>query len=238
MTITSRYDQVASHDGDHFDAYCAIPASGSGPGIVLFQEIFGINDNMRGLADRLAEAGYVAVVPDMFWRLERRFERKDESGLADAFALMQRFNPETGLADVNATHAHVLKMNECTGKVGAVGFCFGGAMAYAFGASSRVDGKPADAVVSYYGSAVNSMLGMMPGLTCPTMFHYGNTDAFIPPADIDQVEQAVAGMSNVTFHRYDAGHAFSNWDAPSMYNKDAADVAWGRTMEFFATHLR
>jgi carboxymethylenebutenolidase len=111
-------------------------------------------------------------------------------------------------------------------------------MSYALGASSRVDGKAADAVVSYYGSAVNSMLGMLPGLTSPTMFHYGNTDAFIPPAAIDEVEQAVAGMPNVTFHRYDAGHAFSNWDAPSMYNKDAADVAWGRTMDFFATHLR
>ncbi len=238
MPITTRYEQVASHDGDSFDLFCAIPEAGRGPVIVLFQEIFGINDNMRGLAERVAEAGYVGIVPDMFWRIERRFERKDESGLGDAFAVVQKFDADKGIADLNSVHAHALGMAESTGKVGGVGFCFGGGMAFAFGASSRVDGRSPDAVVSYYGSAVNQMLPMLPGLSCPTMFHYGNTDAFIPPDAIDEVEQAVEGMNNVAFYRYEAGHAFSNWDAPSMYRKDAADLAWSRTMAFFAEHLR
>ena len=237
MPITTRYEQVASHDGDSFDLYCAIPEAGRGPVIVLFQEIFGINDNMRGLAERVAEAGYVGIVPDMFWRIERRFERKDESGLGDAFAVVQKFDADKGIADLNSVHAHALGMAESTGKVGGVGFCFGGGMAFAFGASSRVDGRSPDAVVPYYGSAVNQMLPMLPGLSCPTMFHYGNTDAFIPPAATDEVEQAVEGMNNVAFYRYEAGHAFSNWDAPSMYQKDAADLAWVRTMAFFAEHL-
>lgn len=237
MPITTRYEQVASHDGDSFDVFCAIPESGSGPVIVLFQEIFGINDNMRGLAVKVAEAGYVGVVPDMFWRIERRFERKDESGIGDAFAIVQQFDGEKGIADLNSLHAHVLAMAESTGKVGGAGFCFGGGMAFAFGATSRVDGRSPDAVVPYYGSAVNSMLGMLPGLTCPTMFHYGNDDPFIPEPAIAEVEQAVAGMANVTFHRYAAGHAFSNWDAPSMYQQEAAELAWSRTMAFFAEHL-
>jgi carboxymethylenebutenolidase len=237
MPVTTRYESVASHDGDTFDIFCAIPETGSGPVIVLFQEIFGINDNMRGLAERVAEAGYVGVVPDMFWRVERRFERKDESGIGDAFAVVGRFDAEKGIADLQSVHAHVLAMTESTGKVGGVGFCFGGGMAFAFGASSRVNGGAPDAVVPYYGSAVNQMLGMLPGLTCPTMFHYGNTDAFIPESAIAEVEQAVQAMHNVAFYRYDAGHAFSNWDAPSMYQKDAADLAWSRTMTFFDQHL-
>lgn len=164
MAITTRYEQVDSHDGDRFDLYCAIPAAGHGPVIVLFQEIFGINDNMRGPAERVAEAGYVGIVPDMFWRIERHFERKDEGGLADAFAVVQRFDAEKGIADLNAVHAHALAMSESTGKIGGVGFCFGGGMAFAFGASSRVDGRAPDAVVPYYGSAVNEMLTMLPGL--------------------------------------------------------------------------
>jgi carboxymethylenebutenolidase len=238
VPITTRYEPVASHDGDTFDIFCAIPEAGHGPLIVLFQEIFGINDNMRGLAERVAASGYVGVVPDMFWRIERRFERKDETGIGDAFAVVQQFNAELGIADLQSVHAHVLAMAECSGKVGGVGFCFGGGMAFAFGATSRVDGRSPDAVVPYYGSAVNQMLGMLPGLTCPTMFHYGNTDAYIPESSIAEVETAVADMANVEFHRYDAGHAFSNWDAPSMYQRDAAELAWSRTMTFFDSHLR
>ncbi len=103
---------------------------------------------------------------------------------------------------------------------------------------SRVDGRGPDAAVPYYGSPVNDLLGSVGDLDCPTMFHYGNNDPFIPEAQIAEVEQAVAGRPDVTFHRYDAGHAFSNWDAPSMYQKEAAELAWSRTLTFFAEHLR
>jgi carboxymethylenebutenolidase len=237
MSITTRYETITAGDGGSFEAYCAVPDSGSGPGMLLFQEIFGINDNMRGLADRLAEAGYVALVPDMFWRIEPRFERKDESGFGDAIAMVQKFDFTTGVADIQATHAHLLGMEECTGKVGAMGFCLGGGLAFAAATMSRVDGRGPDAAVPYYGSPVNDMLDQAGNLDCPTMFHYGNNDPFIPEDKIADVEAAVAGRSNVVFHRYDAGHAFSNWDAPSMYDKAAADLAWSRTMDFLNTNL-
>lgn len=236
MTIESRYEPVAV-DGDHFDAYVAVPEAGRGPAILLFQEIFGINDNIRGLCDRLAAAGYLTVAPDMFWRLERRFERRDESGMADAFALMQRFDFETAVTDIQATHAHVAAMTECTGRVGAVGFCLGGGLAFAAATSSRVDGRGLDAAVCYYGSAINSMLDRVGHLECPTLFHYGTRDDFIPPEAVDEVERAVAGRPGVEFHRYDAGHAFSNWDAPSFYDRAAADTAWPRTLDFLGRHL-
>jgi carboxymethylenebutenolidase len=231
---TTRWETIPATDGSgSFEAYCAIPDSGSGPGVLLFQEIFGVNDNIRGLCERLAGEGYVVLAPDVFWRIEPRFERKDESGIGDAFAIVQKLDLPKAIEDIKATHAHLKAMRECTGKVGATGFCLGGGLAYLAATQSKVD-----AAIPYYGSAINDLLGQVDDLECPTMFHYGNNDAFIPPEKIDEVENAVAGKSNVTFHRYEAGHAFSNWDAPSMYDEKAAGEAWARTLAFFDEHLR
>ena len=221
----------------NFDAFCAVPESGSGPGILLFQEIFGVNDNIRQVAEQLAEAGYTTLAPDMFWRIERRFERQDESGMADAFAMVQQFDFVEAVEDIVASHAHLLGMPECTGRIGAVGFCLGGGLAFAAATLSRVDGRGIDAAVCYYGSAINDMIEQVSTLDCPTAFHYGSNDPFIPTEDINAVERAVSGRPDIEFFRYEAGHAFSNWDAPSMYNKAAADVAWSRTLDFFARHL-
>ena len=232
MTITTRYETITATDGGTFEAYCAVPESGSGPGMLLFQEIFGINDNIRGLCDKLAGEGYVTLAPDMFWRIEPRFERKDESGFADAIAMVQKLDFATAIDDIKAAHAHLKAMPECTGKVGATGFCLGGALAFAAATQSKVD-----ASVPYYGSAINDMLDQVGELECPTMFHYGNNDPFIPEEKIAEVEAAVAGKPNVVFHRYDAGHAFSNWDAPSMYDETSAELAWSRTLEFLREHL-
>ncbi len=205
---------------------------------MLFQEIFGINDNMRGLADRLAAQGFVVLVPDMFWRIQPRFERKDESGFGDAIAMAQQFDLDLGAQDIQASHEHLLQLAECTGKVGAMGFCLGGGLAYLAATRSRVDGRGPDAAVPYYGSIINDLLGEVDRLECPVLFHYGDNDPFIPAEKIDQVERAVAAKPHVAFHRYAAGHAFSNWDAPSMYDAAAADEAWARTLGFLETHLR
>jgi carboxymethylenebutenolidase len=230
---TNGYEQISAADGGTFEAYCARPEAGRGPGILVFQEIFGINDNIRDLCDRLAAEGYVALAPDMFWRIEPRFERKDESGIGDAFAIVSKYDAEQGVEDIAAAHAHLRAMPECSGKVGAVGFCLGGGLAFAALALTGVD-----AAVSYYGSAVNSMLEHADKVTNPLMFHYGVNDAFIPVENIDEVEAAFAGRDHVAFHRYEAGHAFSNNDAPSMYDEQAASVAWDRTLEFFDRTLR
>lgn len=235
---SSGYETITAHDGGAFEAYCATPEGGSGPGVLLFQEIFGINDNMRGLADRLAGEGYVVLVPDMFWRLEPRFERKDESGMADAFAMVQRFDFQQGIADITATHAHLLAMEGCSGKVGAAGFCLGGTLALAAAIHSRVDGRGVDAAVSYYGSGNNDLLPGIDQVQCPVLFHYGDHDPFIPEEKIAEVEAAAADRPLLTVLRYDAGHAFSNWDAPSMYQAEAAELAWSRTLDFLAGHLR
>ncbi|HLI25017.1 MAG TPA: dienelactone hydrolase family protein [Acidimicrobiales bacterium] len=237
MAPATRYEPIGV-DGDSFDAYCAVPESGRGPGLLMFQEIFGINDNMRGLAERTAGAGYLTLVPDMFWRIERRFERRGEEAMQDAFAMVQRFDWDNAPSDIGAAHRHLLGMPECTGKVGAIGFCFGGSLAFLAATRSRVNGKGPDAAVCYYGSAINDMLSLADHLDCPTLFHYGNEDPYLPADKIAQVESAVGQRPNVEIYRYDgAGHAFSNWDSPSMYNQAAAELAWSRTLEFLDRHL-
>jgi carboxymethylenebutenolidase len=239
MAITTGYERVSAGSDGAFDAFCARPEGGQAPGILVFQEIFGINDNMRELAGRLAVAGYVAIVPDLFWRLEPRFERKDESGFVDALGMVQRYDMAWAAPDITATHAHLAGMEACTGKVGAVGFCFGGTMAFLAAALSEVEGQRIDAAVSYFGSGTNDHLGLLDEVTCPLLFHYGQDDPFIPEEKLVEVEQAAAGRANVEVLRYaGAGHAFSNEDAPSMYDAEAAQLAWSRTLDHFAQHLR
>ena len=233
---TSRIEQVPSKDGRTFAAHCAVPKT-PGPGILLFQEIFGINDNMRGLADRLAREGYVVLVPDMFWRIEPGFERKDESSMEECMAMVGKLDWDAVPDDISAAHQHLLSLPECSGSVGAVGFCLGGTLTFLAAAKSRVDGAGIDAAVSYYGSGNNGLLPMLDDVECPVLFHYGDRDPFIPTGDIDAVEQAIAGRPGMRIERYDAGHAFSNWDAPSMYDEAAAEAAWMTTQQFLAEHL-
>ena len=234
---TARTETVTTLDGRTFTAHCAVPDQ-PGPGILLFQEIFGVNDNMRGLANRLAREGYVVLVPDVFWRIEPGFERNDESALQECMAMVGQLDWATVPDDISAAHAHLLSLPECTGTVGAVGFCLGGTLAFLAAAKSRVDGKGIDAAVSYYGSGNNGLLPMLDEVGCPVLFHYGDRDPYIPTESIDEVERAIAGRPGMRLERYDAGHAFSNWDAPSMYDESAAELAWTTTTGFLAEHLR
>jgi carboxymethylenebutenolidase len=236
--VSTHYEKVTAADGGVFDAFCAVPDAPDAPGVLIFQEIFGINDNIRGLAEKLAAAGYLVLAPDVFWRIEPRFERKDESGLADGMHRVQQLDFGLAGSDITATLAHLRAMPQSNGKVGGVGFCLGGTLAYLFASTARVDGRGPDAVVSYYGSGIHDMLGMAGQIECPILFHYGDADPYIPAEQIAAVEGAFAGDDGATFHHYDAGHAFSNWDAPSMHNAEAADLAWSRTIAFLGEHLR
>jgi len=235
MAPTTRTETVTAHDGGTFDAHVAVPSSGSGPGILLLQEIFGVNDYLRAVADRLADLGYVSLAPDLFWRIERNVDLPhDEGSMQKGFSLIQQFDIDTGLRDCDAALTHLRGLPEVSGKVGVLGFCMGGRLAYHVAARSEPD-----AAVSYYGSGIADFLDESEQISCPIIFHFGSEDPFIPNEQVDRIADRLADRDNVELHiQQGAGHAFDNHLAPMFHNAEAAAAAWNLTTKFLDRELR
>lgn len=217
-----------------FSGYLAKPKSGSGPGVVVIQEIFGVNAVMRGIADDLAAKGYVALAPDLFWRIEPNVQITDktEAEWKRAFDFYQKFNVDAGVKDIQATIAHLRKTQGVSGKVGSVGYCLGGLLAYL--TAARTD---ADASVSFYGVGIEGKLAEAGHIKKPALLHIAAKDQFVPPAAQAQIVDGLKGKPGVTVHVYPGvDHAFARIGG-QHYDKAAADLANGRTADFFATHL-
>lgn len=229
---------ISSPDGS-FSGYLATPSGGSGPGVVVIQEIFGVNQVMRGIADWLAGEGYVALCPDLFWRIEPGIQITDqtEAEWQKAFELFGKFDVDAGVTDITATVAHLRGLDACSGpggakKVGAVGYCLGGQLAYL--TAARTD---ADASVGYYGVNIQNLLGEAANIKRPLMLHIANKDEFVPPEAQDQMITGLADNTNVTIHQYaEQDHAFARVGG-QHYDKQAADLANSRTLEFFKANL-
>jgi carboxymethylenebutenolidase len=221
-------------DGGEMGAYVALPESGSGPGVLVLMEIFGVGTYIRRAAERLAELGYVALAPDLYRRVEPGLELDhDEDGMKAAFAAVAKLDQEGAVADSVTALEHLRGLPEVTGPVGVLGFCLGGSLAYAVAAA----GDPA-AAVSYYGSGVPDALHQADGISCPIIFHFGAEDPFISSEQVDLVQQAADRRASWEFHRHaGAGHAFDNHDAPMFHQPDAAAIAWEQTREFLAREL-
>jgi carboxymethylenebutenolidase len=217
--------KLRSNDGHELDAYVARPAGAAKGGVVVLQEIFGVNAHIRSVADRLASAGYVAIAPAIFDRYQRGFEvGYDPEGMRLGMDILKRFNREWAYADTEAAFAHVQTTDRLS--VGIVGFCLGGSLAWL--AATRL---PATAVVGYYGGQIaGSMNDLMP--IAPVMLHFGKLDAHIPMSDVDAIQRA---HPDVTIYRYEAGHGF-NCDARASYSSPAATEAWDRTLTFLGSH--
>jgi carboxymethylenebutenolidase len=230
---TSRTDSVQTPDGS-FDLTVWSPDGGAGPGLLLIQEIFGVSDYIRAVAEDLAGLGYVVAAPDLFWRLKPHHDAAhDEAGLTESLDLGSRFDFEQGIADAAAALARLRALPEVDGGTGVLGFCLGGSIAYFLAARGGLD-----AAVSYYGSAVPGSVAVMAEITVPLQFHFGGSDPYIPRDQVAAVEAAAAGRDNVEIHvEEDAGHAFHNRKAPMFYVPEPAARAWERTEEFLARHL-
>ena len=225
---------IRAADGGSFSAYLATPKSGKGPGIVLIQEIFGVNKVMRDLADGFAAQGYTVICPDLFWRQEPGVQITDKSDAEwkKAFALMQGFNTDKGIDDLKATLATLRKHAACTGKVGSIGYCLGGKLAYLM--ATRSD---SDANVSYYGVGLAELLGEAKNIKKPTLLHIAERDQFTPPDQQKKVIDALKGNKLVTIYTYPgADHAFARVGG-QHYDKKSADLANQRTAEFLKKHL-
>jgi carboxymethylenebutenolidase len=191
--------------GQRFRGYLSVPASGSGPGLVLLQEIFGVNATMRAAADLFAEEGYVSLVPDLFWRLQPGIELGyDQADRAQALAYYKKFEVDQGVADIGAALQALRSRPECTGKTGVVGFCLGGLLAYL--SAARL---PVDAAVGFYGGGIDQHLDETARIRCPLLLHFGDKDEHIPQASVQKVQAALAGRPEVSILRYpSAGHGF------------------------------
>jgi carboxymethylenebutenolidase len=231
--MSSRVESVEVPGGS-FDLDVWLPEAGTGPGLLLIQEIYGVSEYIRAVAEDLAGLGYVVGAPDLFWRLERRYQAAhDEAGLNRSLQMGQRFDAEQGVADSVAALAHLAAQPEVGGGLGVIGFCLGGTIAYFVAAQSDVA-----AVVSFYGSGVPDSLDALDRITAPVLFHFGGSDPYIPRDQVSRVEQAAAGKHNVEVHvEEDAGHAFHNRMAPMFHMAEPAARAWRRTEEFLQRHL-
>ena len=225
---------VAAKDGGQFSAYLASPASGSGPGILVIQEIFGVNQVMRDICDDLAGQGYIALCPDIFWRQEPGIQLTDQSDeeWARAFEFFKGFDEVTGIEDLIASLEHLRGLQGCTGKVGTVGYCLGGRLVYLMGARSD-----ADCNVGYYGVMIEKNLTEASNISTPTMLHIAELDEYVPAAAQAQIKDGLAGHSQVTIHSYPGvDHAFAR-QGGQHFDQAAADLANRRTADFFAQHL-
>ena len=216
-----------------FSAYLALPPGGRGPGVVVIQEIFGVNAVMREVADWVASLGYVALCPDLFWRQEPGIQISDrtEAEWKRAFELFAGFDIDKGVIDLATTIAHLRGRPECTGKVGSIGYCLGGRLAFL--TATRTD---ADCAVGYYGVYLQEHVGE--SLRCPVLLHIAVEDEFVPKAAQAAVHKGLDGNAKATLHDYPGqNHAFAR-QGGKHYDAQAAALANGRSVDFLRRHLR
>jgi carboxymethylenebutenolidase len=217
--------ELKSGEGDAIGAWLAAPAAAPRGAVVVVQEIFGVNHHIRSIADRFAAAGYLAIAPAEFDRVEKGVELAyDPAGMARGMEIVAKVDREATLSDIAAAAQRVAG----AGKVGVVGFCWGGTMAWL--AAARTPGIAA--AVGYYGGGIVGLKDLQPAV--PTMLHFGELDGHIPVAGVREVAAAHPG---VPVHLYPAGHGF-HCDERASYDAPSAALAWGRTLNFFAEHLR
>jgi carboxymethylenebutenolidase len=224
--------QVKGPDGA-FRAYVARPAGAPKAAVVAIQEIFGVNAVMRGKADWLAHEGFLAIAPDLFWRLGQDIDITDqtEAEWAQAFDYFKRFDIDAGVKDIQATITHARGMVG-GGKVGAVGYCLGGLLAYL--TATRTD---ADASVGYYGVNISAFIAEAASIKKPLMLHIAGKDGFVDEKAQAAMKRGLGGNPKVTLRDYpERDHAFTR-EGGKNYHAGDARAADERTIAFFRQHL-
>ncbi len=214
--------------------YLSMPKSGSGPGIVVMQEIFGVNQVMRDITDTFAAEGFVALCPDLFWRIEPGINITDKSKAEwdKAFSLFGKFNRDTGINDVAATIDTLRTIKGCNGKAGTVGFCLGGLLAYLSATRTGTD-----AAVGFYGVSIPDFLGEAANIKKPLMLHIAGKDGFVPPPAQAAMHAGLDGNKFCTLYDYpEQDHAFARMGG-EHYDQTAAKSAMSRTVDFFKKNL-
>jgi carboxymethylenebutenolidase len=224
----------ATDGAGSFSAYLVEPKTKPAGVVVLIQEIFGVNQAMRDIAAWVADIGFIAVCPDLFWRIQPGIDITDktEAEWKQAFELFGKFDQAKGIDDLKATVAAARKLPGANGRVGTMGYCLGGRLAFMMAEQSD-----ADVNVAYYGVGLDNLLGDLGRVTKPLVVHIADKDEFFPPEGRAKVVQAVKGHANIACHVYpNADHAFArvggvHWDGRS------ATIANGRSAETLVAAL-
>ena len=227
---------IKTADDGQFGAHLAEPkGTGKAPGMIVIQEIFGINGNIRAICDDYAAQGYVAVAPDLFWRQEPgvQLDSNTKDGWDKAMVLFQGFSETKGVEDLIATLAWLRTQPRVGGKVGCVGYCLGGKLAYLMATRSDID-----SAVGYYGVGIDGSIGEASAITKPLMLHAAEKDGFSSPEALKQIRDGLAPIVHATLHSYPGmDHAFAR-KGGEHYDAQAAKLADGRTAQFFADNLK
>ncbi len=225
----SEWVELISSDNNELAGYVVRPKGEPKGGLVVVQEIFGVNKNVQTTAEDWANEGFLVVAPAMFDRYEKKVDLPyDEAGFAKGMSLMQQFAADLQPQTKDVEAAVDWLRSEINGNVGVVGYCFGGTMAWLAAARLKVE-----AAVGYYGGSIASFVNEEP--QCPIMLHFGADDAYIPAEARDKVLKAHPEVPVFVYE--DAGHAFNRKVDPTHYVADAAILAKKRSLLFFQQHL-
>ena len=236
--VTTKEIKIPSHDGRAFGTFIAMPEDAGKdtkyPALIVIQEIFGVNQELREKCKEFASQGYITICPDLFWRIERNVQLTDsnEKELERAFELYNAFNFGDGMEDLKTTVGYAKNWEICSDKVGAIGYCLGGHLSYRLAAVCELD-----AAVSYYGVQIEEYLDEAENVEEPLLLHIAEEDEYVNKEAQAKILNAIEGKENITAQIYEGqDHAFARYNG-MHYNEQAANLANTRTKAFFATHL-
>lgn len=231
--MNASWISVKNTRNEQFDAYLSLPPTGRGPGLVVLQEIFGVNEHIRAVADQYAADGYCVIAPDIFWREGRKIELGyDSQGFERGLGLLGKLNIDQTAIDLHATVAAVKQQSACTGKVGSLGFCMGGLLSFIAAAEAGVD-----TAVCYYGGGIHQHLDRAKKIRCPVLFHFAGQDAYIPQKAVAAVRKSLGGRKNVrVIVHAGVDHGFNCWRRPA-WNQVTAARARGQSLVHLSESL-
>ncbi len=233
--MTKMIDIEEADGSGSFPAYVAEPAGAPKAAVIVIQEIFGVNTGMRRRCDVQAEAGYLAIAPDLFWRIAPgvQLDPDVEPEFKQALELMGQFDQDQGVRDIEATVKTARMMLGGSGKVGAVGYCLGGRLAFMTAARTDID-----AAVGYYGVGIDGLLGEKDKISRPVLLHIAKNDHFVGPDAQARMHEGLDGVAHVTLQDYEGvDHGFAT-EFGTRRSEAAAVLADQRTAAFFAEHLK
>lgn len=231
--MNASWISVKNTRNEQFDAYLSLPPTGRGPGLVILQEIFGVNEHIRAVADQYAADGYCVIAPDIFWREGRKIELAyDPQGFERGLGLLGKLNIDQTAIDLQATVSALKRQSACTGKVGSLGFCMGGLLSFIAAAEAGVD-----TAVCYYGGGIHQHLDRAKKIRCPVLFHFADQDAYIPQQAVAAVRKSLGGRKNVrVIVHAGVDHGFNCWRRPA-WNQVTAARARGQSLVHLSESL-